>query len=354
MRKLIQSVKESYWLRSGFFTFLQRFSITLFGFFSFVILVRILEVEEFGTWVLYMSFTAVVELVREGFIKNPLIRQFLSYDHEEQVLVTGSALILNFILFIILAFVLFFLAEPISHWMNAPDLQLLCYIYIVQAFFYTFFLHYNVLHEAYLNFKAPFWSYFVQKLFFLVYVVTVFLIDGITLSLSNLAIAQLVAIVFSVGISLWHTRRYRSFYFGYGSKYLRAIFKHGKYSFGTNLSSMILNNIDSWMLGGMLSPAAVAIYNPALRITRLVEIPMSSVASITYPKLVGSDQASLSNAKILYEKSVAAILATMIPVVVGVILLANPIVVFIAGEGYEDAAPILQIVMLYGVIAPFN
>ena len=83
-------------------------------------------------------------------------------------------------------------------------------------------------------------------------------------------------------------------------------------------------------------------------------MPMSSVAAITYPKLVGSDKNSLSNAKVLYEKSVAAILATMIPIVLGVIILAKTIVVFIAGEGYEEAGSILQIVMLYGVIAPFN
>ncbi len=301
-----------------------------------------------------MSFTAVVELVREGFIKNPLIRQFVSCDTKDQAAVAGSALILNIILFLVLSLVLIFLAAPLSSWMSAPDLQLLCYVYVAHAFFYTFFLHYNVLHEAHLNFKASFWSYFVQKLLFLLYVALAFFYENISLSLFNLAVAQIIAIIFSIGVSVWHIRKYQAFRFSYQLEYLRAIFKHGKYSFGTNLSSMILNNIDSWMLGGMISPAAVAIYNPALRITRLVEVPMSSVAAITYPKLVGSDKNSLSNAKVLYEKSVAAILATMIPIVLGVIILAKTIVVFIAGEGYEEAGSILQIVMLYGVIAPFN
>ena len=49
-----------------------------------------------------MSFTAVVELVREGFIKNPLIRQFVSCDTKDQAAVAGSALILNIILFLVL------------------------------------------------------------------------------------------------------------------------------------------------------------------------------------------------------------------------------------------------------------
>ena len=118
---------------------------------------------------------------------------------------------------------------------------------------------------------------------------------------------------------------------------------------------MLLNNIDSWMLGSMLSPAAVAIYNPALRITRLVEIPMQSVSAITYPKLVQKDVGvSLANAKHLYEQSVAIILAVMLPIVFVVVVFANPIVVLIAGDDYEAAATVLQITMLYGLLAPFN
>ena len=118
---------------------------------------------------------------------------------------------------------------------------------------------------------------------------------------------------------------------------------------------MLLNNIDSWMLGSMISPSAVAIYNPALRITRLVEVPMSSVAAVTYPKLVRKEgDSSTTNAKRLYEKSVSAILATMLPLVAGIIIFSYPIVRLIAGEEYEEAAPVLQIVMLYGLIAPFN
>ncbi len=82
---------------------------------------------------------------------------------------------------------------------------------------------------------------------------------------------------------------------------------------------------------------------------------MQSVSAITYPKLVqkGAD-ASLVDVKHLYEQSVAIILAIMIPVVLVVVVLADPIVVLIAGDDYEAAATVLQITMLYGLLAPFN
>ena len=356
MKRIAQRIRESYWLRSGALTFLQRFSIALFGFFSFVILVRLLSIPDFGTWVLYTSFIAVVELLRGGFIKNPLTRRFLSTDPSDHPAVVSAALLVNGILFIVLSAAVAILAVPVSVWMDAPLLKPLCYLFIPNAFFYTFFLHYTTLHEAHLNFKASFWAYFVQKALFFFYLLFVlFFSDSIAVSLIDLAIVQIIAMVISSVISVWFARNYSVHRFEWDRSHLLAILHHGKYSFGTNVSSVLLNNIDSWMLGGMLSPAAVAIYNPALRITRLVEIPMQSVAAITYPKLVQkSTEVSLTNAKHLYEQSVAVILAIMIPLVFVVIVFANPIVVLVAGDNYEAAATVLQITMLYGLLAPFN
>ena len=318
---------------------------------------RFLDVDDFGVWVLYISFSSVIELVREGFVKNPLIRRFISTDPKEHPFILGASLSINSSLFVILGILLFVFASSISSWMNAPSLEILLYLYIPNAFLQTFFLHLTVLHEAHLNFKATFWAYFAQKFIFFFYLIIFFLVPSTSLwaSLPALAVVQIVATAISVCVAWYHAIKYSAFLPRFNRSHFSAILNHGKYSFGTNLSSMLLNNIDSWMLGSMISPAAVAIYNPALRITRLVEVPMSSIAAITYPKLVLKEgDTSLKNAKHLYEKSVSAILATMLPLVAGVIVFSYPIVRFIAGEGYEAAAPVLQVVMLYGLIAPFN
>jgi O-antigen/teichoic acid export membrane protein len=356
VRRIVQGIRKSYWLRSGTLSLLQRFSIALFGFFSFVILVRLLSVPDFGVWVLYTSFIAMVELLQGGFIKNPLTRKFLSTEPSDHYAIASAALLVNIMLFGVIAAAVAALAAPVSVWMDAPILEPLCWLYVFNSFFYTFFLHYTTLHEAHLNFKASFWAYFVQKaLFFSYLLVVLFLRDSIAVSLIDLAIVQIVAMAISSGVSIWLARNYLVHRIRWNQNHLLEILNHGKYSFGTNVSSVLLNNIDSWMLGSMLSPAAVAVYNPALRITRLVEIPMQSVSAITYPKLVQKGvSASLSNAKHLYEQSVAIILAVMTPVVVIAIVFADPIVELIAGSDYEEAATVLQITMLYGLLGPFN
>ena len=356
MKRVVQRIRESYWLRSGAFNFLQRFSVALFGFFSFFILVRLLSVPDFGVWVLYTSFIAVVELVREGFIRNPLARKFLSTEPEDHSSVVSAALLINVVLFLILSVTVAVLAEPVSVWMEAPALKTLCFIYIINAFFNTFFVHYTTLHEAHLNFKASFWTHFIQKGFFFFYLAVVFFSnDFLPVSLANLAIVQIAAMAISSGASIWFARKYAIHRVSWNRNHFFAMLHHGKYSFGTNVSTVLLSNIDSWMLGSIISPAAVAMYNPALRITNLVEIPMQSVSATTYPKFVRKSASdSLDNAKYLYEQSVAVILAVMIPIVFAVIVFSNPIVVLIAGDTYETAATILQITMLYGLLAPFN
>jgi len=118
---------------------------------------------------------------------------------------------------------------------------------------------------------------------------------------------------------------------------------------------MINKSIDSWMIGKLISPAAVAIFNPAIRISNLVEVPTETLTSIFFPKL--SERIAKSGAATatdLYEKAVGAITAFMIPVVLFFITFAGPVVYFVAGPGFEDTVPILQITMLYGLMIPFN
>jgi lipopolysaccharide exporter len=109
------------------------------------------------------------------------------------------------------------------------------------------------------------------------------------------------------------------------------------------------------MLGGMLSAAAAGAYNVAVRITTLVEIPTSSIATIVFPQS-SKKMAEEGNAgvKYLYEKSVGAVLAVLVPGLIFLFLFANYVVDFIAGKTYEDSIPVLRITVLYCLLIPYG
>jgi O-antigen/teichoic acid export membrane protein len=133
------------------------------------------------------------------------------------------------------------------------------------------------------------------------------------------------------------------------------LFNFGKYSFGTSVSSVIFNSINQAMLGGMISTVATASYNIAVRITNLVEIPTSSVASIVFPqsarRMELEGKAAVKN---LYEKSVAAILAILLPGLVLMFIFSEQVVDFVAGDRYEESVPILNITLFTCLLIPYG
>jgi O-antigen/teichoic acid export membrane protein len=208
--------------------------------------------------------------------------------------------------------------------------------------------------QARLQFKGTFVANFVRHFGLFLFIVVVFFL-GYEIQLEWVAYAQLVSIFVSGIISYWFARPYLRFSGRLDWEWLRELRSYGFFTFGTNVSSMINKSIDSWMLGKLISPAAVTILNPALRIANLVEVPTETLTSIMFPKL--SERIAKEgpqSARYLYEKAVGSITAFMIPIVIFFIVLADPIVRFIAGPGFEQTVPILQITMLYGLLIPFN
>jgi O-antigen/teichoic acid export membrane protein len=141
-------------------------------------------------------------------------------------------------------------------------------------------------------------------------------------------------------------------------RWLSELFHYGKFTFGTNVSSMIVKNIDSWMLGRMISAESVATFNPAIRVSNLVEVPADTLSFIYFPhlskKISSAENDQVHTVKYFYEKAVATVMAVMIPIVVTTILFADEIVHVIAGRGFEETVPILKVTMLFGLLIPFN
>ena len=118
---------------------------------------------------------------------------------------------------------------------------------------------------------------------------------------------------------------------------------------------MIFNGIDQMILGIMLNPIAVALYNTVLRIINAFEVPLSSISAIVFPQ---SSKRSVEQGKeavkYLYERSVGSLIGMIIPVVIGTLLFAKEIIWFIAGEKYFDAIPILQVAIFIALFMPYQ
>lgn len=349
----LKKINGSYWLRSGSFTFMNKVSVVLFGFINFYILIRLLSKEDFGAWVLFLSIASLMEPIKRGFVRNPLIR-YLAMSPDQAVSIQTASLLLNLVTGLLQMVFLFLCAVFLSDFWNLPQLRSLFMIYTVATALLIPINHFDIMQQARMQFKGPFISNFIRHLGLFLFILVVF-IFGLPVHLDHLAYAQVAAVFISGFVSYKYAIPYLQLSKTIDWKWFRELRSYGFFTFGTNVSSMINKSIDSWMLGRMVSPAAVAIFNPAIRIANLVEVPTETLTSILFPKLSQRiAEEGPKSAKYLYEKAVGTITSFMVPVVVFVIVLADPIVEFIAGPGFEETVPILQITMLYGLIIPFN
>ena len=346
--------KKSYWLKSGLFTIAGRLSVIIFGLGSVVLLLRALSKGDFGTWALFLTITAFVEVGRMGLLRNALIK-FLadSESDEDYARISTASMVLNAILTIFFIILLCLLALPLSNFLQAPELQPMLYVYAITTTLLIPFTQFNSVQQANFDFVGTFWSNFARQGLFFIYILGSF-VSGAEITIVGLAIFQVITAAVGAIVSWWFTRPYIKMSRTIDWSWISKLFHFGKFVFGTNLSTMIYKSIDKLMLGSMLSPVAVGIYELAIKITNLAEVPTFSVASIVFPQSAKAIKTEgLSGIKTLYEKSVGAILAILLPFIGLVLLFPEWVITIIAGEKYLDAIPVLQLTMLYGLFIPF-
>lgn len=345
---------KSYWLKSGLLTLLQRGSILIFGIGGFMILVRLLNKQDYGTWMLYISIITIMEMIRNGFIRNSMVK-FLAaaQDEPETRHILSASLVLHLGITVLQTVLILGVSQFLPDFWSAPGLDDILYIAIPGLFFLLPFCHFEFVQQANLSFKGTFWSHFVRRGGLFAYILFAFIFDW-EVSLISLAWVQVITVLLGAMVGYVYTRQYTWYSGHYHHGWMVRLFHYGKYTFGTNISSMLTSNMDQWMLGRMISPAAVAVYSPALRVANLVEVPTVSVSSIVFPQVAKKiEEEGESAAKRLYEKSVALILAIILPLSLGIFLLAKPVILILAGREYLDTVPILQVTIFYSFFVPF-
>ena len=350
-------IKNSYWLRSGFFTILEKLGVQVFGFGAVFFLFRALSIPDFESWVLYLAIVNILEVGRAGLVQNALIK-FLSDDEQRaggqhQARINTASLTLNVLVTLAIVAVLLLLSKPAGWLFGSAELPVMLRIYCLTTLLLTPFFQSNFTQQAHLQFSGITWSHMTKQGSLFVFIaVLYFAPTGVTLL--KLVWWQVIGAVLASGVSVYFGRRFLRFERGIHWPTVRSLFHYGKFVFGTNLSTMLYKSIDKMMLGALpaAGTGAVAIYEAAIKVTNLVEVPTFSMASMLFPQSARSadNKAAL---KQLYEKAVGSILAVLVPGILLVELFAEPIITLIASEKYLPAAPLLRWTILYGLFIPF-
>jgi len=334
------------------YNILERVSVLLFGFGSLYFLLRALTKDEFGTWVLFLTTVSFFEVARIGLLQNALVKYLTTSTPEDYPKINTASAVNNILLSIFNVALLLIIAYPLSL-LWGPELFQLLLIYTITTIILIPFFQCNFIQQANLDFRGIFYgNFFKQGIFFLWVAYAYF--SGWKIELIHLAMLQIATATIGAGVTWFFARPYLRFSKIIDWPWVKKLFNFGRYVFGTNLSAMMYKSIDKLMLGSLLSTGAVAMYELALRITNLAEVPSFSISNMVFPQSARQMASEgKESVKLLYEKSVGAILAMVVPFVLFTLLFPEFIITVIASEKYLDAVPILRLTILFGLFIPF-
>ena len=344
---------KKYWIVSGFYAFFEKGANYLFGFACLFILIRNLEKPVWGVWVLFLTVCAFLEVTRMGLIQNALVKSLSSEAESEHGKINTASLFLNFALTAFFALLLYALAPLCGYIWDASIIPLL-HIYALTTLVLTPMHQSNFILQANLSFKGIFLSNTIRQGSFFLFVLYLWW-TGQAIELIPLAKFQVFTAFLGSIIGVYHAKPFFKFAKKAEWEWIKKLIDFGKYAVSTNLSIILYKNMDKMMLGGMVSTAAVGIYDLAIRITNLMEVPTFSAAAVVFPQsareMVKKGKAGV---KKMYEQSVGAILALLLPIILFIEIFPEFIILIIAGENYLEAVPILRLTILFGLFLPFG
>jgi lipopolysaccharide exporter len=348
------STKNTYWIKSGFYTIGYRFSVLVFGFGSFYFLIRQLPQNEFGAWALFLTITTIIEMSRNGLIQNGLIKLLASHRPEDANKIITSSWLINIFYSALIYILLVFLAKPLGHVFGIESISQMFIYYGITLTLLIPFSQFNYIQQSRMSFSGIFWSTVLRQGTFFLFVLYFYFTDT-EIGLTRLVLYQSFCTFLGLICAYFCAQKFLQDRLEWSWAFTKKVFQFGKYVMGTNICSLVYKSTDQLAVGYFLSPSFVALYNSAIRMSNLIEYPSTAIAEVVYPQSAfrTSTQGDHS-AKLLYEKSVGLTLALTIPVVLFTILLADYIIYFIAGPAYAEAADVLRITMLFGIFTSFT
>lgn len=156
-----------------------------------------------------------------------------------------------------------------------------------------------------------------------------------------------------ISLILWYINKWIPD-FCFSKESFKKLFGFGSFILCSNLLNTFCNNIQGLLIGRFFSPAMMGYYTQAHKLESLASHSFTTVIEqVSYPVLskFQSDNNSLKN--VLY-KLASTLVYISFPLMLLLILLAEPLILFLYGEKWMTSVPYFQILCIAGTSATFH
>ncbi len=330
-------------------------SVAVFGFLSFILLTRTLPKNPFGEWVLFITASNFIEMLRFGITRTAIVRFLSGVKGEERNRFIGSnwmiGVVTTLIIVVLLWFIYYIASEPIDN----SGFRLFFVWYPILAILNLPFNNAVAIMEADQRFDKILVIRLINTGSFVVFL-------GLNMIFFHLGLYGILYAFLAINLG---TSAITSFLKWDHVKYLfkgdkesrKTLLNFGKYTTGTLIGSNLLKSSDTVLIGlsPFLGTAGVALYSVPLKLTEIIEIPLRSFLATAFPAMSkASIEGKRDEVRNIYYTYSGAITFLMIPILLFAFIFAEEFVIILGGRQYESTANIFRIFAIYGLFLPID
>ena len=304
------------------------------------ILARILTPSQFGAADIVLLTLSITEIFTETGINIFLIQQKEKIDKY-----ISTAWVVSIVRGLLIALVILIFASSITQFFNSQIVYNLLIVSIFVPILRGFINPSVAKFIKDLQFRKEF--YYRTSIFFIESVASVFFVFILQSPIAiiyGLIFGALFEIIFSFLIAKPHPR------FKFEGELFRQVISRGKWLTATGIFNYLYHNGDNIVVGKLLGTGALGLYQRAYSISMLPITEVSDTfGKVTLPVYVkmSDDIARLRRA---YLRSLLTISAIVVPAGALIFMFPELVIKIILGSQWVDAAPVLQILTIFGVI----
>lgn len=309
-----------------------------------IVLARILAPEEFGVVALLSLFIGVATVFIDGGLSSALVQRQNTTRTDE-----STVFFFNLGMGALSGLLLCAAAPWIATFFTQPVLEYLSYAMALSLFVGAFGSIHTALLNKEMNFKTTAKVGAVSSV--AAGAVAIYMASrgyGVWSLVGHTMVSGIVTVLF---LWIWHPWRPGWSFSGVS---LRSLFRFGGYEMASTLLDAFSTNLYSILIGKMYSVRDVGLFTRA-RNTQLVPVMvmLGIVQRVAYSAFssVAEDKARLVRG--LRQAQAVAMFINM-PIMVGVIMLAEPLVLTLFGDQWLPCVPMLQVLGLGGILWPLS
>jgi O-antigen/teichoic acid export membrane protein len=335
-------------VRNSFWLLFANVVVRMISAFVFVILARVWGKEVFGQYSFAIAFVGFFTLVANFGFSGVIVRD-VAKNKSLAGKYLGNVMSMK-IFFSIIAFLLLFI---VSFFINKPDfLRIAIYIFGLEIIISGFDGTLRCIFQAYEKMEYDALTNIIYKVLWAIFILLIIFNYP---ALVSVALATLASVILSLTITYFIVaKKFVAFKLQWDFGFWKQLILEAYPFTLIGLFSLINFRIDQVMLSFMRTDAAVGIYNASYKIIDMLAIVPSILLTALYPVFSRFHQDNKLLLKKSFNLALRYLAIACIPIVIGVFLIADKIIILLYGSGYLESISVLKILIFISLISFIN